>query len=138
MEKDRNAKRDVRRDVILPVMEEELQIGKRKVETGVTRVVKKVGTSERTITEPLEKETVEVERVAVNRIIDRPVAERKEGDVTIIPVMEEVLVVEKKLCLKEELRIMRRHDVVMHTQREVVQKEEAVVEHDDLREEKPH
>ena len=138
MERDRNVKRDVRRDVTLPVMEEELKIGKRKLETGMTRVTKKVGTSERTITEPLEKETVEIERVAVNRIIDRPVAERKEGDVTIIPVMEEVLVVEKKLCLKEELRITRRHDVVMHTQHEVVKKEEAVVEHTDLRDEIPH
>lgn len=136
MQKARNPNTSIRREVILPVMEEELHVGKRKVETGVTRVLKNVKLEEQSIVVPLERETVEVERVAVNRIIDHPVAERKEGDVTIIPVMEEVLVVEKKLCLREELRITRRHEVVRHTQREAVQKEEAVVEHTDLREER--
>lgn len=33
---------------------------------------------------------------------------RTEGDVTIVPVLEEVLVVEKRLVLKEELHIRRR------------------------------
>ena len=51
---------------------------------------------------------VEVERVPVDRIVDAAPAVRQDGDVTIIPVMEEVLVVEKRLVLKEELHVRRR------------------------------
>jgi stress response protein YsnF len=53
---------------------------------------------------------------------------RTEGDVTILPILEEVLVVEKRLVLKEELHIRR------HLARENVEvpvtlrKERAVVE----------
>jgi len=115
-----------------PVMEEELQVGKRTVETGITRVSKKVRSIEQLIEEPLIKENVEVEHVAINRYIDAPVETRTEGDVIIIPVLEEVLVVEKKLRLKEEIHIRRRRETLRHSQKEVVRKEDVVVEHTDL------
>ena len=131
MEKERSAKTPVEKET-LPVVEEELLVGKRTVETGVTRVSKKVRSSEKTIREPLMKDAVDVERVAVNRYIDSPVGVRTEGDVTIIPVLEEVLFVEKRLRLKEELHIRRRRETVTHVQKETVRREEAVVEHEDL------
>ncbi|MCX6622492.1 MAG: DUF2382 domain-containing protein [Acidobacteria bacterium] len=57
--------------------------------------------------EPLFIEDVQVERVPVNRIIDTPAETRQEGDVTIVPVMEEVVMIERRLLLKEEVRITR-------------------------------
>ena len=57
---------------------------------------------------PLRRETVNIERVSVNRVVDTIAPPRTEGDVTIVPVYEEVLVVAKQLVLKEELRITRR------------------------------
>ena len=116
----------------LPVVEEELLVGKRTVETGITRVSKKVRSSEKTIREPLMKDMVDVERVAVNRYIDSPIGVRTEGDVAIIPVLEEVLFVEKRLRLKEELHIRRHRESVTHVQKETVRSEEAVVEHEDI------
>lgn len=131
MEKERSAKTPVEKET-LPVVEEELLVGKRTVETGITRVSKKVRSSEKTIREPLMKDMVDVERVAVNRYIDSPIGVRTEGDVTIIPVLEEVLFVEKRLRLKEELHIRRHRESVTHVQKETVRSEEAVVEHEDI------
>ncbi len=67
--------------------------------------------------EPLFVENAQVERVPVNRIVDGPVATRREGDVTIIPVVEEVVLVEKKLLLKEEIRVTRQRSELTQPRR---------------------
>ncbi len=46
-----------------------------------------------------------VRKVAVDRVLDEPVGPRQEGDTMIYPVMEEVLVVQKKLILREEIHV---------------------------------
>lgn len=51
---------------------------------------------------------VDVERVPVDIVVDAPPEMRREGDVTIIPVVEERLVVEKRLVLVEEIHIRQR------------------------------
>ena len=48
---------------------------------------------------------VVVDRVPVGTRVDAVPPVRREGDVVIMPVVEEVLVVEKRLILKEELHI---------------------------------
>jgi uncharacterized protein (TIGR02271 family) len=120
------------KEVTIPLFEEELRLGKRRVETGRTRVSIKVDEDEQVIEQPLMKENVEVRHVAINRFIDAPAELRTEGDVTIIPVMEEVLVVEKKLRLREEVHIRRLTETVKQTHKEKVRKEEVVVERTDL------
>lgn len=62
--------------------------------------------------EPLFVEDVQVERVPINRIIDGPAQTRQEGDTTIVPVVEEVITVQKRLLLREEVRITRRRTEV--------------------------
>ena len=54
------------------------------------------------------EETVEVTRVPIDKVVETAPEIRTDGDVTIVPVLEEVLVVEKRLVLKEELHIRRR------------------------------
>jgi uncharacterized protein (TIGR02271 family) len=122
VEKEENKKK-------IPVLQEELEVGKRKVETGVTRVKKTVHEREEVIDEPLVKEEVQVERVPINRYVEGPVPVREEDGVTIVPLLEEVLVVEKKLLLKEELRITKRTKTVRDPQRVILRSEEALVEH---------
>ncbi len=94
-------------ETVIPVVVEEAEISKRVVETGRVRVVKRVRQREETVDEPLFREEVRVERVPVNRPVEGPVEVREEGGVTIVPVVEEVLVVEKRLVLREEVRITR-------------------------------
>jgi stress response protein YsnF len=60
--------------------------------------------------------------------VETPPAVRTDGDVVIVPILEEVLVVEKRLVLKEELHIRRQ---VNHEDVEVpvtLRKQRAVIE----------
>jgi uncharacterized protein (TIGR02271 family) len=116
--------------VTIPLAQEEIEIGKRKVDTGVVRVRKLVREHEETIDQPLLKEQVEVKRVSVNRVVDAPIAPRREDDVLIVSVVEEVLV--KQWVLKEELHISRRTVESHHRERVTLRSEEAIVERDSL------
>jgi len=114
--------------LVLPVMAEELQVGKRTVSTGGVRVSKLVREHEETVDVPLLQEDVQVERVTINQMVESAPAVRHEGDTMIIPVLEEVLVVEKRLMLKEELRIVRRRSETSQPQQVTLRREEIVVE----------
>jgi len=45
--------------------------------------------------------------VPVGRVVSEAPQTRQEGDTLIVPILEEVLVVEKRLMLKEELHIRK-------------------------------
>ena len=116
-----------RQVAVIPVAREELVIEKRQRETERIAVQIVPSTRRELVDLALTDETIEVERVKVNRIVGAPEPTRQEGDVTIIPVMEEVLVVEKRLRVKEEIRLVRRKSV-RHEPREVeLRSEEARV-----------
>lgn len=114
--------------IVIPLLAEQLHIERQKVLTGGVRVHKTVEERTETIDEPILREEVEIERVAVNQFITEPPAVRYEGDVMIVPLMEEVLVVEKKLVLREEIRITTRRDTLRNPQQYVVRREEATLE----------
>jgi len=115
--------------IVVPVIAEELDVQKRLVETGRVRITKVVHEREEVVNEPLFREEVMIERVPINRFVDAPIPLRYEGDTIIVSLLEEVAVVEKRLMLKEELRITRRQ-VEGHTPSPVVlRREEAIVEH---------
>jgi len=94
-------------DEVIPIVEEEVHVEKREVTTGKVRVHTRVDVVQETVKASLEEERVEVTRVPVGREIDHVPEVRTENGVTIVPVVEEVLVVEKRLILKEELHIRR-------------------------------
>ena len=114
--------------IIIPLLEEQLKIARQKVLTGGVRVHKTVQERTETIDEPTLKEELEIQRVPVNQFIAEPPAVRYEGDVMIVPLLEEVLVVEKKLVLREEIRIIKRRDMLHNPQQYVVRREEATLE----------
>lgn len=60
--------------------------------------------------EELMREDCDVKRVPVRKLLDHPVEPRQEGDTLIVPLTEEVLVIEKRLMLREELHITRRRE----------------------------
>ena len=62
--------------------------------------------------EALYRESYTIERVPVDRLISEPAAQRQEGDTLILPVLEEVLVTEKRIMLKEEIRITKSRDAI--------------------------
>jgi uncharacterized protein (TIGR02271 family) len=112
----------------IPLAEEEVRIDKREVPTGRVRVRTATEVVEELARATLDEDVVEVTRVAVGREVEIAPEVRTEDGVVIVPVLEEVLVVEKRLFLKEELHIRR-----SVTQEEVevpitLRKQRAVVE----------
>jgi uncharacterized protein (TIGR02271 family) len=112
----------------IPVIREEAVVHTREVEGGGVRVHKTVHQREEVIEQPTMREDVDVERVAIGRVVDRAPEVREEGDTLIIPVMEEMLVVEKRLVLKEELRITRRRSVETEQARVLLNEEQVTIE----------
>lgn len=87
---------------------EYLEVDVKTVATGTVTVATKVIETDETVTLPLQREDVEIDRISINRVVDHALPTRQVGDVTVVPVYEEVLVVTKQLVLKEELHIRRR------------------------------
>lgn len=114
--------------VVIPIVEEMLTVDKREVVTGGVRLTKRVTEREEVIDEALLRESVTVERVPINQIVATAPPARQEGDTLIVPVLEEVLVTEKRLMLKEEVRITRTQTTVHDPQTVTVRSEEAVLE----------
>ena len=115
---------------VIPLVEEMPTIAKRQVVTGRVRVQTLTDTAEELAKATLQSDTVEVTRVPVDKVVEAAPEIRTEGDVTIVPVLEEVLVVTKQLVLKEELHIRRRVEtetvevpVTLRKQRAVVERE---------------
>lgn len=114
--------------VVVPVVAEQLEVQKRKVEAGGVRIRKTVSEREEVVDEPLLREEVQVKRVPVNKVVDGPVPVRHVGDTMIVSLLEEVLVVEKRLMVKEELHITKEQVESYRPQRVRLRTEEAVVE----------
>lgn len=119
--------------LVVPVIREELEVGRRTVETGRVRIHKLVREHEETVDEPLLRDEVRVERVAVNRFVDAPPTPRVEGEVTVLPLVEEVLVVQRRLLLREELHITKRQIETRNPQTVTLKSEEVRVERIDAR-----
>jgi uncharacterized protein (TIGR02271 family) len=115
-------------NIVVPVVVEELDVQRRQVETGRVRLTKVVREHEEMVDEPLLREEVTVERAAINQLVNEPVPVRYEGDTMIVPVLEEILVVEKRLVLKEEIRITRQRVERREPQRVTLRSEEVMVE----------
>ena len=113
---------------VIPIVEERAVVLKRETPTEGVRVRTVVHEEKAVIDEPRARETVEVERVPLDRWVEGPVPVRQEGDTTIVTLLEEVVVVEKRLRATEEVRITTRRDVERHSQTVTLRREEAVIE----------
>ena len=96
-------------EAVIPLVEESLLVGKREVETGRVRVSVTTDVQEQVVRETLRSEKTEIERVLVGREIaegeQAPTVRQEPDGTVVVPVLEEVLVVERRLVLKEEIRM---------------------------------
>jgi len=113
---------------IVPVVQEEAHVSKRDVESGVVRVRKSVHEHVEQIDEPLLHDEVDIEHVAINRVVEAPAPPREEGDVLIIPVYEEVVTVQRRWVLKEEIRLRRREVQTRHREQVTLRREQATIQ----------
>ena len=102
--------------------EEEIEAGTRERQAGAMKVTKKVRTEREQVRVPKKREEVSMERVPVGE--EAPSGAELGEDEIVIQILEEEIVVSKRLVVKEEIRIRK----------EVVEEEE-IVEADVRREE---
>ena len=107
----------------IPVVEEKISYRTQRQATGKVRITKQVHHETVEVDESFTTETAEVKRVPVDRFVDEPPTVRQEGDLTIVPVVEEVLV--KRLRLVEEIHIQKTKETQTDT-REVSLRQETV------------
>ena len=123
-----DAVRDAR-GLVIPVVEERLEVSRERVETGRVRISKSVEAREVVVDDPLKRESVRVEHVPINQVVTGAVPQvREEGDVTVIPILEERVVTRTELVLVEEVRIHRDHSEYHDPQRVTLRKEVVSVE----------
>jgi len=97
------------RDVaVIPLVEERVSVTKREVETGRLRIEVSVEEREDHIPVELAHDELEIVRVPVNKAVTSLPSVRLEGATTVIPVVEEIVVVEKRLVVVEEIHVRRK------------------------------
>lgn len=111
----------------VPLAEEQLHVLKRPVE-GRVRVRTVTDEVPGCIHEQLRGERVQIQHVAIERELTQAPDIRVEGDVTIIPVVEERLVIEKRLFLVEEVHVRRTVGIETIEQPTMLRKQRVVVE----------
>jgi len=112
---------------ILRLAEEDVEISKRAEDVGGVQVSRVTRTYRKPIEEILRQEKVEVERVPLDQPVDEVPPVRQEGDVIVVPVVEEVISVERRLVLKEEVRIRKVETTEKYQDEVTLHKQEAVV-----------
>lgn len=128
MEDKRKHKENLGENKTIPVIEEKLNVGKRTIETGRFHISKKVFEEEASEDVSVVEENINVERREINQYVDSPPpAVREDGDTTIISVLKEVLVVEKKIMLVEELHITKHKTENSVPVKETLRKEEVKI-----------
>jgi len=115
-------------EIRIPLAAERLNIGKRAVNLGELRIHKRVEQVEEVQLVPVVHDELVVERVAMNQPLSAPLEPRIEGDQLIIPIMKEVLVVQRQLVLVEEVRVSKRYVTEEHEVREPVRRERIELE----------
>jgi len=112
---------------VLRLHEETAQISKASRVSGEVSVSTRTLTRDELVSQDLAHTNVEITTVPIGRAVDAIPAVREEGDVTIFPVMEEVLVIERRLMLKEEVHIRKVRTIERHQETVTLRYQEAVV-----------
>ncbi len=114
-------------DSVLTLSAEELSVSVRQGAGDTVRVSTVTSEHERLVEQELTHARIEIEIVPIGRRIDAAPPVREEGDITIMSVVEEIVVVERRLVLKEEVRIRRVRVTETHRETVTVREQDAVV-----------
>jgi len=114
-------------ETVIPLLAEEVTVSKQVVETGRIQLSRVTHEREQLIDELLAHETVEIDRTPIGRQVDTMPSVREEGDTVVIPIVEEVLVIERRILLKEEVRVRRVRSMERHQESVTIRHHEAVV-----------
>lgn len=116
--------------LVVPVIEERAIVTREVIEKGRLQLTKRVSEKEEQIQVLLQQEEIDVERVPVNQYVadDVPLpTTRQEGNITIIPVLREVVVT--RVLVVEEIRLTKHIVEAPETHRVQLRQEEVQIVH---------
>lgn len=113
--------------VVMPLLGEEIAITKKVAETRRVTVQRVTREQRESVAAPLAEETVEITREPIGREVDAMPPIREEGDTVIIPILEERLVLARRLFLKEEVRVRRVRAIRIHRENVTLRHHDVVV-----------
>ena len=108
----------------VPVVQESVSVSVKAVAREQVRVRRRVVEETRLVETPVERQRLEIERVAIGCYVTEAPAARQDGEVLIVPVVDEVVFVEKRLLLREEIRIRTVREQVIDRQTVVLRRHE--------------
>jgi uncharacterized protein (TIGR02271 family) len=111
----------------IPLHAEELSVSRRQTAGDTLQVSTVTREHARFVDEALNHERVQIDRIPIGRQIEAIPPVRQEGDTTILSVVEETIIIERRLILKEEIHIRRLQVSERHQEAVVLRKQEAVI-----------
>lgn len=99
----------------------------KSVRKTLVRATRTTRSRDQAVEEDLVRESVVVDRVTINRVVDVVPPVREEGDVIIVPVVEEIVVVERRLILKEEIHLRRVRTTERHIETVALREQEIAI-----------
>jgi uncharacterized protein (TIGR02271 family) len=114
-------------EIVVPLFSEELSVSKRVVPKGRVWVSRVTHQHEELVDEILAREHVEVERVPIDQEVAVMPVVREDGDTLVIPIVEEAVTVQRRLVLKEEVRIRKIRETERYQERVTLRKQEAEI-----------
>jgi len=116
-------------EAVVPLHTEEVSVKKQKIVTGRVRISTTTRWHEQVVRELLSREEAKIERTPVGKLLDHAPEIRQVGDTLVIPLVEEVLVIQRRFMLKEEIRIRRVRALRVHRERVSLRKQEVSISH---------
>ena len=112
---------------VMHLLAEDLEVDRRQVEAGRVQIRRVTRTESREIDEELARLDAEVEHVAIGVEVESVPPVRETEDRIIIPVVEEIVVVERRLMLREEIHVHKRHSSARHQEQVLLRIQEALI-----------
>lgn len=113
--------------------EERLELGTKKVVDRRVRITRAMRVDEKNITAELTQENADIKRFAKNEVLEAQNIPqiRQEGDVTIIPIIEERVEIIKHYVLTEEIHIIKKRSTERHQEIITLRSQEIIISTED-------
>lgn len=114
-------------DKIVRLHAEQILVSRKQVVGDTIRVRTHTTEHEHRIDEILTDDRVEVVRIPVGRVVDAVPDVRQEGDVTILSVVVEEIVTQRRLVLKEEVHLRRTRVARPYQETAILRRQDAII-----------
>ncbi|HFZ8996743.1 TPA: DUF2382 domain-containing protein [Citrobacter freundii] len=124
---------DIAPENSLTLAEERVELDTQKIVDRRVRITRSTRTDEKSITTELTQQNALIQRIAKNEAVEEGNIPqiRQEGDVTIIPVIEERVEIIKHYVLTEEIHVIKNHRTELHQENIILRSQEIIIKAED-------